>query len=157
MAPVRARLIDCIHRHAGGVLGSYLDGERQARCDAPAAAPRQGLAVHPQSTGYVQLIDAASLQLLACDQDLTVRLCVQEGDFVHPHRALMEVSSNRKAAAEDEDEAVLEGLRATVVIGFERSREGDPRLGFELLAEIACRSRSPAVNAPPSARAWFAS
>src|SRR3546814_18450898 len=65
----------------------------------------------------------------------------------------MEVSSNRKAAAEDEDEAVLEGLRATVVIGFERSREGDPRLGFELLAEIACRSMSPAVNDPQSARA----
>src|SRR3546814_9142893 len=65
----------------------------------------------------------------------------------------MEVSSNRKAAAEDEDEAVLEGLRAIVVIGFERGQGGDPRLGFERLAEKACRSMSPAVNDPQSARA----
>src|SRR3546814_2004412 len=42
------RMIDRIHRHAAGVLDSYLDGERHARCDAPAAAPRQGFAVHPQ-------------------------------------------------------------------------------------------------------------
>lgn len=145
------RMIHRIHRQAAGVLDSYLDGERHARCDASVVAPRQSLAVHPQNTGYVQMIDAASLELLACDHDLTVRLRVQEGDFVHPHRSLMEVSSNGEVAAEEE--ALLEGLRAAIVIGFERRRESDPRLGFELLAEIACRSMSPAVNDPQSARA----
>jgi len=39
------------------------------------------------------------------------------------------------------------------VIGFERSHEGDPRLGFELLAEVACRALSPGINDPQTAMA----
>lgn len=144
-------MIHRIHRHATGVLDNYLGGERPIPSDPPAATPRQSLAVHPQDTGYVQLIDAALLQLLARDNDLTLRLRVQEGDFVHPRCCLMELNSVE--ATFREDDAVPEALRAAVVIGFERSHEGDPRLGFELLAEIACRSMSPAVNDPQSARA----
>jgi uncharacterized membrane protein len=52
-------------------------------------------------------------------------------------------------AAVDAD--LRHALRSTVVIGFERSHEGDPRLGFELLAEVACRALSPGINDPQSA------
>src|SRR3546814_13413517 len=49
------------------------------------------------------------------------------------------------------DAAVLDALRGAVVVGFERTHEGDPRFGFELLAEVASRALSPGINDPPSA------
>lgn len=140
------RMIHRIHGHATEVLESYLRGRTPARCGAfSGGAPTAK--VQPKSTGYVELIDDHRLHHLACDHDLAVSLCVQEGDFVHPHMDLMLLHGRKPG------EDTLNALRMTVVIGFDRSHEGDPRLGFELLAEIACRALSPGINDPQSALA----
>jgi uncharacterized membrane protein len=143
------RMIHRIDRQACSVLETYLASDPTAGCEPLALGKDDGEAqvVRPKSTGYVQLIDAAQLHALACKHDLVVELCVQEGDFVHPHRRLMRL---RGAGL---DEGLQTALRAVVVIGFERSHEGDPRLGFELLAEVACRALSPGINDPQSALA----
>ena len=134
-----------IHRQARLVLDSYLRGEPQDECAAATTDGGVPLVLRAPTTGYIELIDAQRLQRLACDHDLVVRLLVQEGDFVHPSRPLMETQGKQP------DEATAAALRATVVLGFERTHEGDPRFGFELLAEIASRALSSAINDPQSA------
>ncbi|MEQ9609150.1 MAG: DUF2254 family protein, partial [Kiloniellaceae bacterium] len=118
-----------------------------AACEPATPGAGDEMVIRPSGTGYVQLIDSETLHNLACEHDLFVRLYVQEGDFVHPHRRLMTVTGK---VSDDEARAALQ---ATAVVGFERSHEGDPRLGFELLAEVACRALSPGINDPQSALA----
>ena len=142
------RVIHRIHNQAKTVLEAYFDYAPPAECAAVEPPRGEARAVHPDSSGYVQLIDARRLHALARRQRLVIRLCVEEGDFVHPRRPLMTICGDAAV-----DDALRSALRAAVVIGFERSSEGDPRLGFELLAEIACRALSPGVNDPQSALA----
>ncbi|WP_340119775.1 DUF2254 domain-containing protein [Pelagibius sp. 7325] len=141
------RIIHSIHRQARSVLETYLDAAPSAACEPATPGAASEMVIRPSGTGYVQLIDSETLHNLACEHDLFVRLCVQEGDFVHPHRRLMTVTGK---VSDDEARASLQG---TAVVGFERSHEGDPRLGFELLAEVACRALSPGINDPQSALA----
>ncbi len=142
------RMIYRIHRQAKAVLQAYLKMQVEGvEGEAAGAATGEETPVFPTATGYVQLIDARRLHDLARAQHLSVRLCVQEGDFVHDHRNLMMLRGGRA------DDETCEALRATVVVGFERSHEGDPRLGFELLAEVACRALSPGINDPQTALA----
>ncbi|MGF1629473.1 MAG: DUF2254 domain-containing protein [Kiloniellaceae bacterium] len=140
-------IIARIHRQARTVLKTYLNEEQELRCGERLAVSGEPRVIRPTSTGYVQLIDADRLHQLACEHDLVVQFCVQEGDFVHPHCRLMEIHGNLPG------EDALAALRANAVVGFERSHEGDPRFGFELLAEVACRALSPGVNDPQSALA----
>jgi uncharacterized membrane protein len=137
-------IIHRINSRAEEVLETYLALEVGGDRAEPEEAAGPWETVRPEGAGYVQLIDEHQLWSLARDHSVHVRLCIQEGDFVHPHSALLEV---RGAT----DEALAESLRATVVIGYDRSHEGDPRLGFELLAEVACRALSPGINDPQSA------
>lgn len=139
-------MIDRVHHHGLAVLEAYLGGGADVDCKELPTAGRDVTTVQPDSAGYVQLIDEKRLHHVACDEDLVVRLRVQEGDFIHPHAQLMEV-----LGAKPQDE-VVEALRGAVVVGYERSHEGDPRLAFVLLAEIACRALSPGINDPQSAR-----
>lgn len=141
------RMIHRIHRQARAVLQAYLEKQVEGEGESTEAASGQETTVFPTATGYVQLIDGGGLYDLARAHSLTVRLCVQEGDFVHDHRRLMTLNGGRA------DDELCKALRATVVIGFERSHEGDPRLGFELLAEVACRALSPGINDPQTAMA----
>lgn len=141
------RMIYRIHRQARSVLEAYLDSEAPEACEAAEEGEGEEVSIYPSSTGYVQLIDAERLHDLACEHDLVVNLCIQEGDFVHPRRRLM------RLRGENLPEEARAALQAAAVVGFERSHEGDPRLGFELLAEVACRALSPGINDPQSAMA----
>jgi len=141
-------MIHRIHRQALNVLEGYLESEPEERAEKNGTGARASggeTVIHPADSGYVQLIDSARLRDLAEEHKLEIRLNVQEGDFVHPRRPLM------CATGDLSDDKLCTALRAAVVIGFERSHEGDPRLGFELLAEVACRALSPGINDPQSA------
>ncbi|MEQ8357671.1 MAG: DUF2254 domain-containing protein [Kiloniellaceae bacterium] len=144
------RIVHRIHRQAALVLDGYLEAEEEGgrRVADPAGAGDQDevTEVFPEASGYVQLIDASQLSEIVRGHDLRLELCLQEGDFAHPRRPMMLILG-RKAA----DEEDLAALRAAVVLGFERSHKGDPRLGFELLAEVACRALSPGINDPQTA------
>src|SRR3546814_8254546 len=122
-----------VHRQAVAVLDAYLADDAPKSCAEVATPSGEALPLRPCIAGYIELIDGERLHRLACDHDLAVRLLVQEGDFVHPHRVLMAIHGARPGAA------VLDALRGAVVVGFERTHEGDPRFGFELLAEVASR------------------
>ncbi len=105
-----------------------------------------GITVHPSKAGYVQFIDIDRLQDLAESLDLEVELTLREGDFAHPRQPVMVA-----AVQDDLSQKSLDGLKSCLVIGPKRTSEGDPLLGFELLAEIACRALSPSLNDPQTA------
>lgn len=107
-------------------------------------APPGATRIAAAATGYVQHVDAARLDALAGAHGLTLHLAALPGAFVHPGRLLVAV-----------DGAVDDGLRDRIteafVVGDRRSFDDDPRFGLIVLAEVAQRALSPAVNDPGTA------
>jgi uncharacterized membrane protein len=112
--------------------GRLLDGE-------PTGRP-----VPASKLGYVQHFDSGRLQRLAEKHELQIAITARPGAYVSPLRPLMLVEG-------EFDDAVAEELAGAFVVGDQRSFESDPRFGFVVLAEIADRALSPAVNDPGTA------
>ena len=145
------RIVSRVHRQAEQVLTAYLKkGEAEAAQEARngKGAP---VILNARKSGYVRVVDAGELEGLAEEHDLVLRLAVKEGDFVHPHRPLMEAWGDGLDRGEEDAGELTTALRFTVTVGYERSPENDPLLGVELLAEIACRALSPGMNDPQTA------
>lgn len=108
------------------------------------AAPSTTAVVQSEQTGFVQHVDMAALQ--DCAESFNARIYLQRlpGSFIHRGEALARVSP-------EPDEARGEAIRAAFTIGRQRSYEEDPRFGLVVLAEIASRALSPAVNDPGTA------
>ncbi len=141
------RVVARVHRQAETVLEAFLASPTQADQPVPLPFDTAGSsAIAKPETGYVQLIDFAALDDLAAEHDLRIRLEIKEGSFVHQHRPLLRVQG-----LDESDERLVACLRDTVVVGFERSHEADPMLGFELLSEVAVRALSPGINDPQTA------
>src|SRR5690606_2618906 len=94
--------------------------------------------------GYVQHCDAAALQKLAEQHELTVAMLARPGAYVTPMRPLLRVEG-------DFDDAAEAGLRDCFVVGDARIYDTDPRFGFVVLGEIADKALSPGVNDPGTA------
>jgi uncharacterized membrane protein len=118
--------------------------------DSAGAGARPVLA---QETGLVQFVDVEALHRLAQQLDAQVHVAAHVGDLVHPDAPLAWLLAPEAAA----DEASLADLREAFVIGPERSIEQDPAYGLIVLAEIAERALSPAVNDPGTAIAVIGS
>ena len=146
------KVVERIHRQSLHVLKANFsdrpdasDGQARDEDARRDIAARGGWTVQPPMAGYVQLIDLQALAQ-ACDQhSLRLELCVHEGAFVLPHAPIMRVTAGAR------DDRLAEQLASTLVIGPERSPASDPLLGFELLAEVACRALSPGINDPQTA------
>lgn len=139
-------IIAKVYDQADKSLADYLARGNEEAAQFPDRDPAEAIRLNATRTGYVQLIDVARLRDLAGDRDLDIRLHVREGDFVHPNLPVMTVWGSAAEEGRWEDDP-----RACVVVGRERTPEGDPCLGIELLTEIACRALSPGVNDPQSA------
>ena len=106
-----------------------------------------GQAVYSDAIGYVQQIDVAALQRCAEKLKVHITLSALPGTFAAPGRALAFISSD----AHDVLPVDTEQMRAAFLIGDDRKFEEDPRFGLVVLAEIAGRALSPAVNDPGTA------
>jgi uncharacterized membrane protein len=89
----------------------------------------------------------AALDALGEKLGVAVRLDCLPGTFVTPARTLAHVGHKGTILSDDEVEIV----RDAILIGQERSYDQDVRFGFVVLAEIAMRALSPAVNDPGTA------
>lgn len=103
---------------------------------------------HPQPVnsteiGYVQHIDMERLQEIAKGCDTILYSLALPGTFVDTRRPLAHIASV--------DEAVHSAVRNCYTLATERSFDQDPRFGMSVLAEIAQRALSPAVNDPGTA------
>lgn len=106
--------------------------------------PTSCLPVSSDETGYLQHIDLRQLQKCADNLNIKVWLSVLPGAFVHEASVLCHV-------AREVDADTVQRLRSAFTVGAERSFDQDPRFGLIVMAEIASRALSPAVNDPGTA------
>jgi uncharacterized membrane protein len=105
--------------------------------------PGSATPIFTRTIGYVQHVDMGALSELA-GKEGKLYVTVLPGTFIDPTRPL--------AHAVDIDlEEYDSAIRAAFTIGGERSFDQDPRFGLSVLAEIASRALSPAVNDPGTA------
>jgi uncharacterized membrane protein len=116
-------------------------------CGASITSRKQGRAVFATQVGFVQQIDIAALQAWAEQAQLRVQVAALPGTFAGPGRALAYVSAD----SGDQDEIDYKCVIQSFKIGDERLFDDDPRFGLVVLAEIAGRALSPAVNDPGTA------
>lgn len=150
------RWVDRIARlgRVGTTIDSVEDIATQAPCrrrKAPALGgvpaideSGQGNPLYCDEVGYVQHIDMARLQQCAEDWQIRIRLAVLPGTFVTPDRPLAFISG----PDDKPDKQQREQLCRAFMLGKSRTFEDDPRFALVVLAEIASRALSPAVNDP---------
>lgn len=105
-------------------------------------APSDAVPVLTDRVGYVRHLDVASLAA-KLDDDQRVWVLARPGAFVGPNRPLALVG---RAAGEPVPEALLASLRAAWSVADTRSFDQDPRFGLCVLAEVASKALSAAVN-----------
>jgi uncharacterized membrane protein len=101
-------------------------------------------ALYPQKTGYVQHIDIGTLNRCAEEHEAEITVLTEPGQFVHPAEAIACFSGRM-------NDAITTTIQSAFTIGNERSFDQDPRFGLSVMAEIASRALSPAVNDPGTA------
>jgi len=93
--------------------------------------------------GYIQHVDIKAINNWAARNDCRVYVVVRAGVFAEPSRPLLWLSG-------EENDATDTLLKAFTINDF-RSFDQDPRFGLLVLAEIASKALSPAVNDPGTA------
>lgn len=112
----------------------------------PAASPGQGTREirWPHHSAVIQVINVPRVLRAAERADAMVEFTVGSGDVIAEGAALAVVSGPTDAALEHE-------VLKAVTVGDDRTFEQDPALALRLLADIALRALSPAVNDPTTA------
>lgn len=103
---------------------------------------RKGTRVAPTTSGYVEIVDFATLDRCAEKWGATISLAIRTGDFVHPGMPLAEVDGG------DGEQDLIERVRSAFAIGASRTRAQDLEYLIDELVEIALRALSPGVNDP---------
>ncbi|WP_412251013.1 DUF2254 domain-containing protein [Akkermansia sp.] len=101
--------------------------------------PENAVPVRSELTGNIQYIDMGKLDHLSRDRDLDIYVISLPGDFVSVSSILVYV--DKPVSTETRHE-----LLGAFVVGHERNFEQDPRFGLCVLAEIAARALSAAIN-----------
>ncbi len=145
-----------------GRIGTAIEKTEQATCRAiDAHRRRPGLGAVPfespprddtmhvrsHSIGYVNSIALAKLQEIAESLGGNMTILSPPGAFLGPDRPLVRIFGGDRPPADAEREAI----RKAFTIAEDRNFESDPRFGVVVLAEIAQRALSPAVNDPGTA------
>lgn len=94
--------------------------------------------LYADKVGYVQHIDMPALGGLTRSEQHSIYICVLPGIFVDPTQPI--------AWSIGIDEQCDDTLRDAFVIGAQRTFDRDPRFGITVMAEIASRALSPAIN-----------
>ncbi len=102
----------------------------------------KGRAIAADDTGYLAVVDFASLRDTAKDKNVVIHLKVRGGDFVHPHVPLAVIESDPQELCTDDD------LRSAFAIGDSRTSSQDVEYSIDELVEIALRALSPGINDP---------
>ncbi|NKF22270.1 DUF2254 domain-containing protein [Solimonas marina] len=140
------RVAETIDRVEQATEKALLERARLPRLGAmPARAVADGAAdIRAPRVGYIRHIDVGRLQALAERAELQIHVHCTPGSFVDPANALVRV----EGACNDEARDTILGA---FTIAGSRTFEQDPRFGLVVLAEIASRALSPAVNDPGTA------
>ncbi|MGE6765891.1 DUF2254 domain-containing protein [Serratia sp. NPDC071084] len=106
--------------------------------------PEDAKPVYPEKIGYIQHIDMTMLDDYAQEINGEIYLQCQTGAFVHSAQAVAWIVAAHSEMASTK-------VMDAITISAERSFDQDPRFGLAVLAEVASRALSPAVNDPGTA------
>ncbi len=113
---------------------------------------RKSCEVHPDKSGYIQVIYDLELTKLADNNDVVIRAEKMIGDYVTENTVVFKVWMLNP---EDELEKDIDQLKAEIrnhlVISNERSKKNDIEFGLLKLTEVALRAISPGINDPNTA------
>jgi uncharacterized membrane protein len=111
----------------------------------PVAAPdgEPTCTVLSRADGVVLAFDISGLVSLAEREDCVIELVPEVGDFVAIGDPLFHLYGAGAVSADV--------LCQSVAVGQERTLEQDPTLAFRIIADIACKGLSPAINDPTTA------
>lgn len=137
--------LDRVERATSDALGTrlampYLGGRPWAGPLPVRITPLQS-----DTVGYVQHVDMPALQDVAARLGCSLWIEAMPGQFVHHASPLLH------APLEEMPDDEAEALRGAFTCANERTFDQDPRFGVTVLAEIASRALSPAVNDPGTA------
>lgn len=123
------------------------------RAGQPSLGGRQvpvGFTPHPDAlrvpatrTGYVQFVDTQAIERAVAEAGQLVELRAIPGTYVVAGDTIATVGA---VAADPDAERLVEAVQRGFGIGNERTFEQDPRFGILVLAEVASRALSAAVN-----------
>jgi len=105
--------------------------------------PDNASAVCTGEIGYVEHIDVNALQSWATEHNANIYIASLPGAFIHKDRPLMWLTGSNVQP----DQLLLQAFS----LSDYRSFDQDPRFGLMVLAEIASKALSPAVNDPGTA------
>ena len=101
------------------------------------------IALRADKSGYIQTINAPTVNKIAKKAGADVYLKIPIGQFVFEGEIIAYLSES--------SQELHDGVLANISIGDIRLVEYDPRFGFVVLSEIASRALSPGVNDPGTA------
>jgi uncharacterized membrane protein len=125
------------------VEGVYPDETLEPPAAAALREVVEGEVLWPGPAAILQAIDVPALVRCAEQMDVVIELCVQPGEVIPERGRVALVHGAAEPAADD----LLPALRT----GIERTFDQDPAMALRVLADIALRALSPAVNDPTTA------
>lgn len=140
--------IDLVENATISALNDRSEWPNMGACAHPGIVPENGFAVVAAETGYVQHIDMSALIHIAEHSSAEFYVEVVPGSFVTEGEMLVWMA---KSASDEPAQALQVRIRAAFTLGIRRTFEHDPRFGLSVLAEVASRALSPAVNDPGTA------
>lgn len=133
------------------MLGIYPDeletegAEQETQTDWRAEAPEEVREVRWSGRSLVlQIVDVPRLMKVATDNSVLIECLAATGDTIPERGVVARIHGEANEGAEKE---IVKSLTA----GPERTFEQDPAFAFRVLADIALRALSPAVNDPTTA------
>jgi uncharacterized membrane protein len=129
---------------ASAIIAVYPEPERAApdvETDAAARGGRRRGVLHNGGSAIVLAVDLDTLVADARRADGIVELVPQVGDFVATGEPLFELHGGAVSLANHR-------LRSRVAFGPERTMEQDPLFAFRIIADVALKALSPAINDP---------
>lgn len=104
-----------------------------------------GRVIQSTREGYLQAIDSEGLMSVAKDNDLTLELLCQPGDFIMRDLPLVKIWQQNDNEVGEE---VIEIITSSVITGSTRTPRQDVVYSINELVEVAVRALSPGINDP---------
>lgn len=136
--------INLVEKVTSDAVESYVKDPFLGAAPAP-GPPVDATPLDTIEIGYVEHIDVPRLAEIAEMHGAEIHVALLPGAFATPGRPLV-----LARGLPDDDETAAQ-VRDAFTIRDDRSFEQDPRYGFVVLTEIACRALSPGINDPGTA------
>lgn len=115
---------------------------------------REFCEVHPEQSGYIQVIFDIELTKVADEHDIIIRAEKMIGDYITENTVIFKLwrlNDDNKKIEEVKLKQIKNKIRENIVISNERSKKNDIEFGLLKLTEVALRAISPGINDPNTA------